>query len=137
MTSAHPLHQQLPTLSPEDFAKDLRQFTGTDHYYRHMLARRVVYTDGVRYFAETAGAYWLLDILATELPKLVHKHRILFVHCIVNDGKARLYANADSGKPSLWERDIDFTDCPEGDWCFYMAGGGDDDNVVIHLPSEY
>jgi hypothetical protein len=137
MTSAHPHQEQPAPLQPEEFAKDLRQFTGTEHYYRHPLARRVVYTDGVRYFAEAAGAYWLIDILATELPKLAAKHRILFVHCVVKDGNARLYANEDSGKPNLWERAIDFTDCPEGDWSFYMADGGDADNVVILLSSEY
>ncbi len=43
---------------------DLRQFTGSEHWYRHPLARKVVYTDGAQYVAEHGGAYWLLDAIA-------------------------------------------------------------------------
>lgn len=42
----------------------LVQFTGTSHWYRHGLMRDVLYTDGARYVAEEAGAYWLLDEIA-------------------------------------------------------------------------
>ena len=40
---------------------DLRQFTGTETWFRHPLARKVLYTEGVQYVAEQGGAYWLLD----------------------------------------------------------------------------
>ena len=43
---------------------DLQQFTGTDHYYRHSINRHVLFTDGVKYLADKAGAYWLLDEIA-------------------------------------------------------------------------
>lgn len=56
---------------------DLNQFTGTQTYYRHALNRKVTYTDGVKYFADRAGARWLIDILATELERLARKHGIL------------------------------------------------------------
>lgn len=137
MTTSPTHHSDVTRVSPEQLAADLAHFTGTEHYYRHALARGVVYSDGVKYFADTADAYWLLDILATELPKFVLKHRIIFVTCSVKDGKAKLSANADEDEPNLWERDIHFTDCPEDDWLFYMAGGGDAHQVLIMLPSEY
>jgi hypothetical protein len=38
---------------------DLSHFTGTNQYYRHW-AMRLVYTDGVKYIADDADAYWLL-----------------------------------------------------------------------------
>ena len=28
---------------------DLRQFSGSEHWYRHALVRKVVYTDGAKY----------------------------------------------------------------------------------------
>jgi hypothetical protein len=43
---------------------DLAQFTGTENWYRHGMVRDVLYTDGVRYVAQTAGAYWLIDEIA-------------------------------------------------------------------------
>lgn len=41
---------------------DLAQFTGTENYYKHFLGK-FVYTDGVKFLAEKAGAYWLLDLI--------------------------------------------------------------------------
>jgi hypothetical protein len=43
---------------------DLRQFTGSEHWYRHGISRLSLYTDGVKYLAETASAYWFLDEIA-------------------------------------------------------------------------
>ena len=42
----------------------LRQFTGTEKWYRHPFVRTVLYTDGVKYVAEQGGAYWLIDDIA-------------------------------------------------------------------------
>jgi hypothetical protein len=115
----------------------LANFTGTDSYYRHPLCRHVVWTDGVKAFADAAGGYWLLDILATELPPLVKTHGMIFATMTVKDGKAFIGAGRGEGHKNLWERAIDFTDCPEGAWHFWMAEGGPDNTTVIMLPSEY
>lgn len=42
----------------------LHHFTGTETWFRHPLVRKVLYTEGVQYLAETGGAYWLLDEIA-------------------------------------------------------------------------
>ena len=47
------------------FQAELRQFCGTENWYRHPLNPRLVYTDGVQYLAEKAGAYWLIDVVAS------------------------------------------------------------------------
>src|SRR5262245_6436223 len=44
-------------------AEDLKQFNGTDHYYRTGFKGFLI-TDGVRYLCEHAGAGWLVDIIA-------------------------------------------------------------------------
>lgn len=46
---------------------ELQQFTGSTNRYRHSLNRTVVYSDGVQYLAENAGAYWLIDAIASYL----------------------------------------------------------------------
>jgi hypothetical protein len=43
---------------------DLKQFTGSELWYRHGLVRNVLYTDGAKHVAEAGGAYWLLDEIA-------------------------------------------------------------------------
>lgn len=40
---------------------DLEQFTGTQQWYRHPIVKNTLYTDGIKYLAERAGAYWLID----------------------------------------------------------------------------
>ena len=42
----------------------LRQFTGSENWYRHGINRSVLFTDGAKYVADQGGAYWLLDIIA-------------------------------------------------------------------------
>ena len=47
---------------------ELRQFSGTEHWYRHLSG--YLYTDGVQYVAQEGGAYWLIDkILLTTRAK--------------------------------------------------------------------
>lgn len=43
---------------------DLKHFTGSEHWYRHALNRKVLFTDGAKYVADKGGAYWLIDTIA-------------------------------------------------------------------------
>jgi hypothetical protein len=108
---------------------DLRQFTGTEAWFEHWL-RRLKYTEGVQYFAEKAGAYWFLDIVATEVVPLQKQHPFLRVVLSVADNRAEIAAD-DGDYNEVWSRKLDFTDCPGGKWEFYVT------NNVILLPSEY
>lgn len=123
-------------------ANELRQLLrghyGTDTVWKHGINPRMLYTDGVRAFAQNAGqgAYWLLDILATE-PAILREVRtagIAFVKLSVSGSRAVLLVT-DGGKGDqpeqvVYRRDIDITDCPEGDWIFYF------ENMMVMLPSE-
>jgi len=42
---------------------DLNTFIGTTGYYRYLAGLKL--TDGVKYLADEAGAYWLLDIICS------------------------------------------------------------------------
>jgi hypothetical protein len=42
----------------------LSQFSGSEHWYRHGLVPSITFTDGAKYVADEAGAYWLLDEIA-------------------------------------------------------------------------
>ena len=48
--------------------EDLRQFTGDLERYR-TPNRSVIYTPGIAYLAEHAGAYWLIDAIASCSPR--------------------------------------------------------------------
>jgi hypothetical protein len=122
--------QIMSKIESSTLRQELAQFTGTETWYRHPLNRYLLYTEGVQFFAEKAGCYWLLDIVATELFRLQVAEPFLHVKLIVDDGEADIVVDDGDGS-AVFRRHIQFTDAPPGDWRFYLT-----DNVVL-LPSEY
>jgi len=111
---------------------DLSQFYGTENYYRtnHLFAKDLVHTDGVQYFADTAGCYWFLDIIATEAFPLLKKEPFMAINLLVEDGKAKI-AVEDGDLKTLLAKQIDYTNCPDGLYEFFLT------NNVLMLTSEY
>ena len=111
---------------------DLKQFTGTEHWYRHSLIRNVLYTDGIRYLADEVGAYWLIDEIATN--QLVPKVRSLSFQCwkliVSEQSTASLTCEDGNGLP-VFEKQIAFTDFPLREISIWFT-----ENVIL-LPSEY
>jgi len=52
-------------ITADELKRELRQFTGDLDRFRHNINRRVLYTPGVQHLAERAGAYWLIDVIAS------------------------------------------------------------------------
>ncbi len=134
----------------------LRGYTGGEQVYRHNLNRLFNYTEGARAFFQNAGqgAYWLADILATEVTihKGVQEHGFCIALLDVADGHAKLVVARDANiqrcadgvkrysfDGEVFSHTIDYTDCPEGIWKFYLTWTrvGESDVVLCMLPSEY
>lgn len=113
-------------------AEDLCQFTGTEHWYRHPLARSVLYTDGIQYLAEKAGAYWLLDeiALAQSLPLIKAESFQTWRLKVRAHHSGQLTCDDGNGNILLSKR-IPFTDFPLEEIAIYLT-----DNVIM-LTSEY
>ena len=113
---------------------NLEQFTGTERYYKHWLG--ILYTDGVKYLAEEAGAYWLIDAIASwqASPKVKRDRmlqRIQFWKLRVNpDNSAVLVCERDSDDVALTQ-EIEYTDFPLESVTLYLS------ECVLMLPSEY
>lgn len=112
---------------------DLRQFTGTEHWYRHALVRSVLYTDGAKYLAEAAGAFWLLDEIAfaQKGEKRVAAEAFQVWTLSVNAGRTASLTCDDGNENVVYSKPIEYTDCPLADIQLYFT------NDVILLPSEY
>ncbi len=54
-------------MTPEEkaayLARELRNFRGTATWFRPMLFPKYLYTEGVQFLAEEAGAYWLMEMI--------------------------------------------------------------------------
>lgn len=53
-------------MNAAELKSELAQFSGTESYHKFSyLFKNLVLTDGVKYLAEKAGAYWLMDIIGS------------------------------------------------------------------------
>jgi hypothetical protein len=113
---------------------DLEQFCGSTEYHKHWSG--MLFTDGILYLAETAGAHWLVDIVASyQSDKRVRSNKRLrefqLWELSVANGQGVVLLREDSGEPAVLSQEIEYTDFPLESIKLYVEGG------VILLPSEH
>src|SRR4051794_18253728 len=99
---------------------------GANYFVRHPLVRSFQFSDGVEQLA-AAGCWWLLDILATECPKPLRAsgETNAIVQVQVDGEQARIAMTIADDQPPIWERKIEYTDMPTGDWTFELVDEGE------------
>ena len=114
-------------------AEALRQFSGSETWYRHSLNRNVLYTEGAQYLAEQGGAYWLLDSIAIAQAhvKAVKAEEFQVWTLKVNPDATALLTCSDGNNRIVYRQSIPFTDFPLPEVKLYFC------NDVIMLTSEY
>jgi len=122
-------------------AVDLSGFTGTQCLYQHKLPMtpELLLTDGVKYFAEKCGAYWFMDIVATEFTlKLSDEDYVIFIQVTVSDDNSAVIIGSDGDKGDgpiiLHTRTIEYTDLPpNSEFKFILTRSPN----TLMLPSEW
>jgi hypothetical protein len=111
---------------------DLRQFSGTDQWYRHGLVRDVLYTDGAKHVADAGEAYWLLDEIAFGQcdARIAAQPFQVWQLAVHTDSSGTLTCEDGNGN-SVFSKKIPFTDFPLASISLWFT-----DNVIL-LPSEY
>jgi len=114
-------------------AADLAQFTGSEQWYRHGINRKVLFTEGAKFVADQAGAYWLLDEIAIIQPhdKLVAAEEFQVWKLAVNADHSGNLTCDDGNGNVIYTKQIEFTDFPSEGITLYFT-----DNTIL-LPSEY
>src|SRR5690606_35316910 len=125
--------------------EQLSQFSGSELFYRHPLNRKLVYTEGVRFLAEKAEAFWLIDAIASYFgsPEMDHSialderlESMEFWHLQVNDvGNAKLTARADKDVVPFIVQSLPFTDFPLPEFDIWAGFNGE--FWTLYLPSEH
>jgi len=110
--------------------EELNQFAGTEHYYKHWLGK-IVFTDGVKYLADKADAYWLIDLIASYQPTIKNVPFQVWVLKVNADKTAEATMHADADKPALIKQVIKYTTFPLNEIKLWLIDG------VLILPSEY
>ena len=108
---------------------ELRQFTGTENWYKHLSG--YLYTDGVQYVAQEGGAYWLIDkiLLTTRAKKNLQEFGAWKLE--VNEDKKAILVCEDGNYHELYREKIEWTDFPLNKIEAWFENG------VLILPSEH
>jgi hypothetical protein len=135
-------------ITAAELQQELGRCSGTENYYS-VLFSKMVYTDGIKLLADRAGAYWLIDVIASYqqqcdrdeilrdfqvwylvrpeselIPHLSHEHKNgCIITCWCDTPK-------EGDRPSI-RQDVPLTDFPLTDIKLYVCDG------VLMLPSEY
>lgn len=110
---------------------ELRMHIGTTRWFRHWL-RQFSYTEGVRYLAQRASAYWLLDLIASwaSISAVRREEFVTWTLKVHADRSAVAIAEDGNGR-ELTRQDIPWTDFPLDEVTLYLR------DRVLMLPSEY
>ncbi len=121
-----------PTPSSE-LHLELAQFTGTEQYHRTHPG--LLATDGAKYLADEAGAYWLLDVIWSVLRKITDEFAVL--ELTVQDNRRAAVVIHDGREPetTYHRQEIAWTDFPLASIKLYIQQNGRD--RVVMLRSEY
>jgi hypothetical protein len=131
----------------EELKAGLPYFTGTAHYYEHWLPG-CLFTDGVKFLAEKAGAFWMIDLVFSHQPEIhakarrdtkyrdefqVWKFNLNYsggMHAVCDDGDGLVLAS----------QDVEYTDFPLDHIKLYCTKNVDENGktlMILYLPSEH
>ena len=144
------MHDEQREPTTHDLAAAVREVldeprNGMNEAFRHGMLKWFVYSDGARDLAEAAGAYWLLDIIATEVAAVMRRlitspagvgTTYLEMTVAENDSAVLRLTIADNAPPA-WEKRITYTDFPHGHWVLFELGDFNGQGVIAILPSEH
>jgi hypothetical protein len=93
----------------------------------------VLFTDGVKFVADSAGAYWLVDEIAISQtrPKVGAEDFQVWVLKVDLEKRKGVQSCDDGNGNMVFTKRIEYTDFPLPEIRFYCTDG------VILLPSEY
>lgn len=125
---------------------ELNQYNnGVNQWYRHPLHRKFFYSDGIKFMADKAKAYWLIDAIAShQSPKLYKDMRlrdfqIWELKVDLEKGSAVLICKADlQCQPAVIQK-IEATCFPLAELKLYVEYGCPSEDEVgycLMLPSE-
>ena len=112
-----------------DLESKLGHFIGTTKYYPHW-SKSIRWTDGINFLCEEAGAYWLIDIVASYQSKLKAPFQLWKIK-VNPDNTALVTMQEDTGQPYLAKQEIPYTDFPLREFEFYCI------DRVCMVKSEY
>jgi hypothetical protein len=121
----------------EELESGLAQACGSEEMHKYSrLFYKTMLTDGAMYLAEKAGAYWLMDVLASwqTLAKVRNEPFQVWTMTVNKKHEARVVCDDGNGN-KLAVQIIPYTDFPLETIKLYLCDQGD--YHIVMLPQEY
>jgi hypothetical protein len=118
-------------MTPRELRARLAAFSATETIHPHS-SRLFNYSDGVKYLADNAGAYWLLDLIAANF-KRARKDRMLRqfqIWRLEKTGSTAVLICLRDADDEAFRIRVPFTDFPLDSVKLYL------ENELLMLPSE-
>ena len=131
-------------MNAETLLQNLQHFCGSEQYYKHWLG--LCYTDGIKYLAENAQCFWLIDAIASHQPTAKKNPRLKeFQLWFLHVGTGHEFIKPKAGNAAVltcWEdtpkaeskpviiQQIPFTDFPLKEIKLYLQ------DKILLLPEE-
>jgi len=117
----------------------LAGFTGTEAWHKFSaLAPTTFLTDGAQYVAETAGAFWLMDIIGSYQAKLRKEKQDFQTWTLrLNDpGPGAVVTCEDGNDNILITQAIEFTDFPNPEIILWAIWDGEQTERILIIEFE-
>lgn len=115
-----------------DLINKLAMFTGSEVVYKHSIVSDIIYTDGIKFLCEEAGAYWFLDMVALyQLYTPVNRSNLQVWNIKVHEDSTATITVSDGNYNQLYKQSLKYTDFPIKDFTIWFK-----DNTIFLL-SEY
>jgi hypothetical protein len=120
--------------------EQLEQFTGSEYFFSHWGNSNMVYTEGIKYLAEKANCYWLIDEIALVLlPRLLLEYKDWFysIELKAYAENSAIIKVGDGNNKTHFKHKINWTDFPvlEKPVQLYLCDSSN--NYCLMLPREY
>lgn len=105
--------------------------------YKHSMSQ-LVYTEGVRWHAREAGAYWLIDLIASYQhdPLTVAQEFQVWKLLVNPDKSAMVWMTDGNSDTSIIAQKIEYTDYPSSE-CEWWCCRSDGVEPTLMTPDEY
>lgn len=112
--------------------QELQHFTGSETFFRHPLFRKFVYTEGVQFLAEKAGAYWLIEyIFSNQMEEKIKAVDFQAWKIKVKEDNSATIRLEDGNGNLVKQFKLEFTDFPLKEFTLWFY------NNTLLLPSEW
>lgn len=109
----------------------LSEFTGNDYFFRSAIFRDCVYTEGVKFLAEQAEAYWLLDYIFSKQQEGLTEYPFQVWKISVAEDESASIILEDGDDNRIKSYHLDYTDFPIREFTLWFT------NKTLLLPNEY